>query len=1047
VINKLIAFSLRHRLLVLLLAVVVAGAGLYSARRLPIDAVPDITTKQVQINVKEPALSAEDIETQITYPIEVALSSLPRRQEIRSISQFGLSQVTVTFDDAVDVYFARQLVNERLIEAREKLPPTAQVELSPVSTGLGEIYYLSLDSAKYSLMDRRTMIDWIVAPQLRRVAGLAEVNTFGGEAKQYQVAVNPDRLRAYKLNMRTVLEALERSNRNAGGAYITRGAEQEVVRGSGLIRTLDDIRNIVLATAHTSPVTVADVADVSAAPAVRQGAMTRNGEGEQVYAITLLLMGENGRIVMERVKDQVKAIQKSLPPGAQLNGFLDRSELINRAIHTAVKNLVEGGLLVVAVLFLFLLQLRAGLIVSSAIPLAMLFALVGMKYFNVSANLMSLGAIDFGLIVDGAIIIVENAIRLLAEKRQHFGRVLTRAEQDATIQNAAEEVIKPAAFGMGIIIAAYIPILTLSGIEGKMFRPMGQTVIMALLGALIFALTVIPALCSFFLNVRAEKINRPLESVRRLYEPALKASVNHRVVTVGAAALFFIGCAALFPRLGSEFIPDLDEGAIALEAVYAPSISLEQVVQRAGVLEKFIKETFPNEVEQVVCRIGRPELATDPMLLNQTDVLMPLKPRAEWKKARTKDELVALMEEELKKIPGVNISFTQPIKMRMMELIEGVGIRGDVGVKLFGPDREVRQQYAERIGKIALSVKGAEDVRVETTTGLPLLDIRIKRDEIARRGISVGDVQDLIETALAGKQASVIVDGNQRFPLVVRLASFFRADAEAIGRLVVHTNGGEDAPLAELADIVSTEGPMQLSRENGEGRTVVQANVRGRDLGSVVQELQEKVEAGVKLPAGYHVEYGGTYEKMLSGRARLMIVVPATFAIIFVLLFTTLGSIRQAALVFTGIPFAITGGILALYFRGMHFSMSAGIGFIALFGVAVLNGVVLVTFINELRQRGATVGDAIVRGCVTRLRPVLMTATVASIGFIPMALATGAGAEVQKPLATVVIGGLISSTLLTLLILPALYRMMERDSGRTADPETQTQAATEMVTV
>ena len=497
-INKLIAFSLRHRLLVLFLAVVVAGAGLYSARRLPIDAVPDITTKQVQINVKEPALSAEDIETQITYPIEVALSSLPRRQEIRSISQFGLSQVTVTFDDSVDIYFARQLVNERLIEAREKLPPTAQVELSPVSTGLGEIYYLSLDGAKYSLMDRRTMMDWIVAPQLRKVAGLAEVNTFGGEVKQYQVAVNPDRLRAYKLSMRTVLEALERSNRNAGGAYITRGAEQEVVRGSGLIRTLDDVRNIVLATAHTSPVTVADVAEVSAAPAVRQGAMTRNGEGEQVYAITLLLMGENGRIVMERVKDQVKAIQKSLPPGAQLNGFLDRSELINRAIHTAVKNLVEGGLLVVAVLFLFLLQLRAGLIVSSAIPLAMLFALVGMKYFNVSANLMSLGAIDFGLIVDGAVIIVENAIRLLAEQRQHLGRVLTRAEQDTTIQNAAAEVIKPAAFGMGIIIAAYIPILTLSGIEGKMFRPMGQTVIMALLGALIFALTVIPALCSFF---------------------------------------------------------------------------------------------------------------------------------------------------------------------------------------------------------------------------------------------------------------------------------------------------------------------------------------------------------------------------------------------------------------------------------------------------------------------------------------------------------------------------------------------------------------------
>jgi len=1040
-VTKLIAFSLRHRLLVLILAVAVAAAGLYAARHLAIDAVPDVTTKQVQINVKDSALGAEDIETQITYPIEVALSSLPRRQEIRSISQFGLSQVTVTFDDDVDIYFARQLVNERLFEVREKLPPSAEIDLSPISTGLGEIYYLSLDGGNYSLMDRRTMIDWIVAPQLRKVSGLAEVNTFGGEAKQFQVSVDPERLRAYKLDMRTVLDALERGNRNAGGAYITRGSEQEVVRGSGLIQSLDDIRSIVLATAHTSPVTVADVAEVHYAPAVRQGAMTRNGEGEQVYAITLLLMGENGRIVMERVKNQVKAIQKSLPPGAQLNGFLDRSELINRAIHTAVKNLVEGGLLVIVVLFLFLLQLRAGLIVSSAIPLAMLFAIVGMKYFNVSANLMSLGAIDFGLIVDGAVIIVENAVRLLAEQRREHG-VLTREQEDATIQRAAAEVIKPATFGMGIIIAAYIPILTLTGMEGKMFRPMGQTVIMALVGALLFALTVVPALCSFFLKVRVEKENRALEAVRRVYRRALEASMRHRAFTITAAALFFVACAALFPRLGSEFIPELDEGAIALEAIYAPSISLEQVVTRAGVIEKFLKETFPDEVDEVVSRIGRPELATDPMLLSQTDVLMPLRPRAQWKKARTKDELVAVMEEELKKIPGVSISFTQPIKMRMMELIEGVGLRGDVGVKLFGPNREVRQRYAERIAAFARKISGAEDVKVETTAGLPLLDIRIKRDEIARRGISVGDVQDLIETALGGKQASTIVDGNQRFPLVVRLAAPFRADAEAIGRLVVHTNGGEDAPLAELADIVSSEGPVQLSRENGEGRTVVQANVRGRDLGSVVKELQQKLDANLELPPGYHLEYGGTYEKMQSGRARLMLVVPITFGIIFVLLFTTLGSIRQAALVFTGIPFAITGGILLLYFRGMHFSMSAGIGFIALFGVAVLNGVVLVTFINELRRRGSGLDQAIIDGCITRLRPVLMTATVASIGFIPMALATGAGAEVQKPLATVVIGGLISSTILTLLILPALYRVLERKGRPAPHPPLTTELST-----
>ena len=1045
-IAKLIGFSLRHRLLVLIIALAVAGAGFYAARHLPIDAVPDITTKQVQINVKDPALSAEDIETQITSPIEIALSSLPRTQEIRSVSQFGLSQVTVTFDDDLDIYFARQLVNERLAQVRDKLPRTAEIDLSPISTGLGEIYYISLDGPKYSLMERRTMLDWIVAPQLRKVRGLAEVNTFGGEAKQFQVSVNPDQLRAYQLDMRAVLQALEQSNRNAGGAYITRGPEQEVVRGSGLIKSLDDIRQIVLTTAHTSPVTIADVAEVHYAPAVRQGAMTRNGEGEQVYAITLLLMGENGRIVIERVKDQVKAIQKSLPPGAQLNGFLDRSDLIGRAIHTASKNLVEGGLLVVVVLFLFLLQLRAGLIVSSAIPLAMLFAIVGMKYFNVSANLMSLGAIDFGLIVDGAVIIVENAIRLLAGQRQEHVRELTREEQDATIQRAALEVIKPATFGMGIIIAAYIPILTLTGIEGKMFRPMGQTVIMALIGALLVAITVVPALCSFFLNVRAEKENRVLERVRNAYRRMLESSIRHRATTITAAVIFFVVCAALFPRLGSEFIPELDEGAIALEAIYAPSISLEQVVERAGVIEKFLKDTFPDEVEQVVCRIGRPELATDPMLLNQTDVLIPLRSRAQWKKAKTKDGLVAVMEEELKKIPGVSISFTQPIKMRMMELIEGVGIRGDLGVKLFGPDREVRQQYAERIASAARKIPGAEDVKVETTAGLPLLDIRIKRDEIARRGISVGDVQNLIETALGGKQASTIVDGNQRFPLVVRLAAQFRADADAIGRLVVHTTGGEDAPLAELADIVSSEGPVQLSRENGEGRTVVQANVRGRDLGGVVQDLQRRLDQTLNLPPGYHLEYGGTYEKMQSGRARLMVVVPVTFALIFVLLFTTLGSMRQAALVFTGIPFAITGGILALYFRGMHFSMSAGIGFIALFGVAVLNGVVLVTFINDLRGHGTGLTEAIVRGCVTRLRPVLMTATVASIGFIPMALATGAGAEVQKPLATVVIGGLISSTILTLLILPALYRVIERTTKPAPHPVLDLPPTTELVT-
>jgi len=1032
-IEHILRFSIKQRVFILIFTALLLVAGLYAATQLPIDAVPDVTNKQVQINVEAPALGPEDVERQITFPLEVALSSLPRREEMRSISQFGLSQVTVVFNDDVDIYWARQLVNERIQDAKESLPPGAKVELSPVSTGLGEILYFSLDGPQ-SLMERRSMMDWIVAPQLRTVSGLAEVNTFGGQAKQYQVSVDPQKLIAHRLTMRQVFESLERGNQNAGGAYITRGAEQQVIKGSGLVRSLDDIRNIVVAAESGTPVFIRDVAEVGYGAAVRQGATTRNGEGEQVYGISMLLLGENGRVVVERVKDKIKEIRKTLPEGTQLNGFMDRSELINRTLQTAVQNLAEGGLLVIVVLFLFLLQTRAGFIVSSAIPLSMLAAIIGMKQFGVSANLMSLGAIDFGLIVDGAVIIVENTIRLLAERRKQLGRDLTQGEREDTIQRAAAEVLKPAIFGMGIIIAAYIPILTLVGIEGKMFRPMGQTVIMALVGALVLSLTLIPALCAFFLKVKEEKHNPVVERLSHWYEPALKWVMARRALTTGFAAVFFVLCAALFPLLGSEFIPKLDEGAIAVAAIYPPSISLEEVVKRAGVAERMLREKFPDEIKEVVSRIGRPELATDPMLVSQTDILIPLTPPSRWKRARTKEELVEKIAAALDQLPGVGVSLTQPIEMRMNELIEGVGIRGDVGIKLFGPEREIRAQYAERIASLARSIPGAEDVAVETTEGLPMLDIQIKREEIARYGINVGDVADIIETAVGGKQASVITEGNARYPLVVRLAEQYRRHAEAIGTILVPAPKGEQIPLSQLADIKSIEGPVQTSRENGEGRTVIQFNVRGRDLGGVVEELMKKTDQ-VKLPTGYHLQFGGTYEKLQSGRARLMIVVPITFAVIFLLLFTTFGSLKQAALVFTGIPFAITGGILALFFRGMHFSMSAGIGFIALFGVAVLNGVVLLTFINELREHGTPVYQATVQGCLTRLRPVLMTATVASIGFIPMALAHGAGAEVQKPLATVVIGGLLTSTVLTLFVLPTLYAWFERDEPKRLEVE------------
>jgi cobalt-zinc-cadmium resistance protein CzcA len=1027
-INRIIRFSIDNRFLVVLVAVLVIGAGVWSAVNLPIDAVPDITNKQVQINTAAPALAPEEVERQITFPLEVALAGMPRLKETRSLSQFGLSQVTVIFEDDVDIYFARQLVMERLQNAQEQLPPgITPPQMGPVSTGLGEIYYVLVEGPQ-SAMERRRLLDWVIKPQLRTVPGLIEVNSFGGTERQYQVLVDPQKLIAHRLTLRQVQEALEANNRNAGGAYIRRGDEQQLVRGVGVIRGEADIRSIVIGAEGGTPIYIRDVAEVTTGPALRQGALTADGKGEAVAGITMLLLGENGRVVVERVKERLAQIRKTLPAGTRLVGFMDRSELIGRTLRTAVTNLVEGGLLVIVVLFLFLLQFRAGLIVSSAIPLAMLFALIGMKHYNVSANLMSLGAIDFGLIVDGAVIIVENAVRRLSEQRHALGRDLTEEERLETLYESTTRVVKPSLFGMGIILAAYIPILALVGIEGKMFRPMGLTVILALVGAMLLSVTLVPALCAFFLRVKEEKEHPVLHRLARWYEPLLRRAMRHRAATAAGALGFFMACAALFPALGSEFLPELDEGALAIQIGYPPSMSLEKAVERSTVLERELKSAFPDEIDRIVTRIGRAEVATDPMLVSQHDTLVSLKPQSGWKKARSKEELVREISEVAARVPGMGASFTQPIKMRMMELIEGVGIRADLGIKLFGDDLEVLARTGQQVGRIVRSVPGAADVSVETTEGLPVLNITIRRDEIARYGINVADVQQVIETAVGGTEAGEIVEGNQRFDLVLRLAEPYRKDPEAIGRILVPAPGGEQLPLAALTVIESVEGPVQVSRENGQRRVVIQSNVRGRDLGGFVEEVKRKIDAGVKLPVGYHVEYGGTYEHLQSGRARLLVVVPVTFGLIFLLLFITLNSLRQAALVFTGIPFAITGGILALFLRGMHFSLSAGIGFIALFGVAVLNGVVLVTFISELRQQGTPVWDAVVRGCLLRLRPVLMTAAVASIGFIPMALAHGAGAEVQRPLATVVIGGLLTSTLLTLFVLPALYAWFERDA-------------------
>lgn len=1027
--NAVIRFSIRQRVFILLFAVLLVGAGLWSARQLPIDAVPDITNKQVVVNASAPALGPDDVERMITFPLEVALGGLPHVQLTRSISQFGLSQVTVIFDDNVDLYFARQLVNERLQTVSADLPPGVRPEMGPVSTGLGEIYNFRIAGGHYSLMQRRTMMDWIVRPQLLTVPGLAEVNTWGGLEKQYQVLVDPNKLLAYGFTIRDVQTALAENNQNAGGAYINRGAEQQLVGTIGIIRSAEDIRNVVVGAHAGVPVTIRQVATVAEGGAVRQGAVTQDGEGEQVYGICLLLIGQNGRVVVQRVKDRLIQIQKSLPADTRLEGFLDRSKLIDRTIHTAVQNLTEGGMLVILILFLFLLQLRAGLIVSSAIPLSMLCAIIGMRYYHVSANLMSLGAIDFGLIVDGAVIIVENCIRRLSERRQALDRDLTEPERLETIYEGTVEVRQASQFGEMIIIAAYLPILSLAGVEGKTFRPMGLTVILALAGALVLSLTLIPALCAFFLRVRRERRNAVLERLSRAYEPALKRAMAHPVLTVGSALAFFILCASLFPLLGSEFIPQLDEGAILIETIYPPSIALHESIQRAGVVERLLRERFPDEVNHVVSRIGRAEITTEPNMVNQVDVLISLKPRRDWRQTRTKAGLVRRMSVALDDVPGMAFSVSQPIKSRMEELLQGIGMRADIGLKLFGPDRGVLSQQAARIAQVVRTVRGAADVSVETVQGLPELQIRIRRGEIARYGINVADVNDVVEAAVGGKTATVLTTGSQRFDVVVRLPKQYRSDAAAIGRILIPAPGGAQVPLAQLADIRSIEGPVQISRENGARRIAIQVNVRGRDLGSVVQDIQRKLDAEVHLPVGYHVEYGGTYQQLQEARSRLAVVVPFTFFLIFVLLFATFGSLRQAALVFTGVPFAVTGGILALLIRGMTFSISAGIGFIALFGVAVLNGVVLVTFINHLREQGMPIRDAVVSGALTRLRPVLMTATVASIGFIPMALSRSAGAEVQKPLATVVIGGLITSTLLTLFVLPTLYARFERETS------------------
>ena len=1019
--HRLIDFSLKNKFLILMLTVVMVGAGINSMLRLPIDAVPDVTPNQVMVLTQAPGLGPLEVERFITFPVETAMSGLPGITEIRSVSRFGLSSVYIYFDEGTDIYFARRLIMERLPEAREAIPagfdsPT----MGPISTGLGEIYQFEVRGAGMSLMDLRSVLEWDIAFKLRSVRGVVEVNSFGGEMKTYEVQLDPDKMVAYGVTLDRVFEALERNNANAGGAYIERAQEQYVIRGEGLVERIPDIDNIVVSAAEDgTPVYIKNLGQTQFAARVRQGAVTRDGKGETVTGVVMMLMGENSRVVAERVRDELEEIKKSLPPGVEVSTYYDRTELVAKTIRTVETNLVEGGILVVAVLLVMLGNWRGGLIVAAAIPLSMLFAFTGMVQAGLSGNLMSLGAIDFGLIVDGSVVMIENIVRRLGEPRP------PGVTRESIIRDAAREVARPVFFAVLIIIIVYLPILTLEGVEGKMFKPMALTVVFALVGSLILALTVMPVLASLLFRGKvAEREPKVVHWLKDRYRPLLKRSLGRPLLAGGAAAAVFVASLFLVPFMGTEFIPRLDEGAIAIQAWRLPSVALSETVKSTTLIEKTLKQ-FP-EVLTVVSRSGVAEIPTDPMGLETADIYVILKDQGEWTTASNREDLIAAFDKRLdEEVPGNVFSYSQPIELRVQELIAGV--RSDVAVTLFGEDLAELERVGAEITRVVSAVPGAADVKLEQTGGLPYLRIRIKRDEIARYGINASQVLDVVET-IGGRQVGEVLEGQRRFALQARFASDHRQTIESIQNLKVADPMGRTIPLSQLAEIIVEDGPVQISRENIHRRIAVEANVRGRDLGSFVADVQAAIASQIKLPPSYYVEYGGQFENLERASQRLLLVVPLALFLIFALLYTTFGAVTPALLIYFNIPIAATGGIVALFLRGMPFSISAAVGFIALFGIAVLNGVVMVSYFIELRQQGASVDDAVTRGAELRLRPVMMTALVAGLGFIPMALSTGAGAEVQQPLATVVIGGLLTSTALTLLVLPSLYRRFERDT-------------------
>ena len=1045
--ERIIRFAIEQRWLVMVAVLALAALGVYNYQRLAIDAVPDITNVQVQINTQASGYSPLETEQRVTYPIETVMAGLPNLEQTRSLSRYGLSQVTVVFKDGTDIYFARQLVNERIQQARDNLPAGVTPTLGPISTGLGEIYLWTVeaedgakkaDGTPYTPMDLREIQDWVIKPQLRNVPGVTEINSIGGFAKEYLVSPRPEQLASYGFTLADLVAALERNNTNVGAGYIERQGEQYLIRAPGQVSGIADIREVIVGSAQGQPIRIRDLAEVGLGRELRTGAATDNGR-EVVLGTVFMLIGENSRVVSQAVAARMEQINRSLPEGVKAITVYDRTNLVDKAIATVKKNLVEGAALVVVILFLFLGNLRAALITALIIPLSMLFTFTGMVQYKVSANLMSLGALDFGIIIDGAVVIVENCVRRLAHAQEARGRSLTRSERFHEVFAAAKEARRPLLFGQLIIMVVYLPIFALTGVEGKMFHPMALTVVIALAGAMLLSITFIPAAIALFMgNKVAEKENRLMVWARRVYAPALHRVMRAPAVVLTAAGVAVVLSLLLATRLGSEFAPNLNEGDFAIQALRIPGTSLTQSLEMQMQIEKTLKKEFP-EIDRVFARTGTAESASDPMPPNISDGYIMLKPQSEWPDpARTRDDLLAAIQAAADRVPGNNFEFSQPIQLRFNELISGV--RSDVAVKIFGDDMTVLEKNAQAVAGMLQQISGASEVKVEQTTGLPMLTVKIDREKASRYGLNMGDVQDTISTALGGREAGTVFEGDKRFDIQVRLPDEVRNDMEAIGRLPIALPRGTDGrlgfvPLSAVASFDIAPGPNQVSREDGKRRIVVSANVRGRDIGSFVTEAQQRLES-LQLPAGYWTRWGGTFENLESARKRLTIVVPAALLMVFVLLFAMFGNVRDGLIVFTGIPFALTGGILALWMRGIPLSISAAIGFIALSGVAVLNGLVMIAYIRSLREEGKRLYEAVTEGALTRLRPVLMTALVASLGFVPMAIATGTGAEVQRPLATVVIGGILSSTLLTLLVLPLLYSLIHRkDLSETEDEQ------------